>query len=181
MTMTRFCKKGHDKEEVGRYADGSCKACKKTYTLAWQKAHREKRRAASLAWQKANPEKCRAAARARYAANPEQVRAAVRAWRKAHPEKTRDANYRRLAKKAGNGVGLTPAYDYASIVDGATHCGICQRRYKKGDKRELDHIIPISQGGVDSRENVQSAHATCNSGKRDRIPTGTQFPLGMGS
>mgnify|MGYP001589879948 FL=1 len=64
------------------------------------------------------------------------------------------------------------------IINDATHCGICGQRYKKEDKRTLDHIIPINKGGADSLENVQSAHASCNSSKRDRIARETQLPLG---
>lgn len=36
--------------------------------------------------------------------------------------------------------------------------------------KSLDHIIPISKGGVHSRANTQLAHLSCNASKNDRMP-----------
>jgi 5-methylcytosine-specific restriction endonuclease McrA len=37
----------------------------------------------------------------------------------------------------------------------------------------VDHIIPISKGGISSEDNMIAACHRCNSGKRDRIAPGS--------
>lgn len=40
----------------------------------------------------------------------------------------------------------------------------------------IDHIIPLSKGGITSEDNCVSACNRCNSGKRDRIGPGAFLP-----
>lgn len=54
-------------------------------------------------------------------------------------------------------------------------CGICQTVVER-DARvphllapTIDHIIPIARGGGHTRDNVQCAHFSCNSRKRDSV------------
>ena len=49
-------------------------------------------------------------------------------------------------------------------------CGICYRPLPyppDGGKVHVDHIIPVSVGGTDDRENLQATHAECNLEKGD--------------
>ncbi len=39
----------------------------------------------------------------------------------------------------------------------------------------VDHIIPISKGGISVEDNMIAACVRCNSGKRDRIAPGSFF------
>jgi len=61
-------------------------------------------------------------------------------------------------------------------------CGLCHRRVNKrlrwphARSATLDHIIPLSRGGSDGRENVQLAHADCNWNKRE-LACGSQLLL----
>lgn len=54
-------------------------------------------------------------------------------------------------------------------------CGICQDPVERDAKvphllaPTIDHIIPIARGGGHTRDNVQCAHFSCNSRKRDRL------------
>jgi len=43
----------------------------------------------------------------------------------------------------------------------------------------IDHLIPISKGGISSEDNMIAACHRCNSGKRDRIAPGS-FLRGAG-
>lgn len=51
-------------------------------------------------------------------------------------------------------------------------CGICKRRVDRNGKWEIDHVIPISKGGVHAYANVQLAHQSCNRTKSATIPVG---------
>ena len=49
-------------------------------------------------------------------------------------------------------------------------CQICGRNTKEDDvKLEIDHIIPVSKGGSDDRDNLQTLCFECNRGKSDKI------------
>jgi 5-methylcytosine-specific restriction endonuclease McrA len=53
------------------------------------------------------------------------------------------------------------------IRDGYT-CYYCGQ-----EANTVDHIVPISKGGISSDENMIAACTRCNSGKRDRIAPGS--------
>jgi len=64
-------------------------------------------------------------------------------------------------------------------------CGLCHRtvpaRFGEAkpfrEQPTLDHIVPISKGGTHERHNVQLAHQSCNSRKRDRAGCHSQMRL----
>ena len=47
-------------------------------------------------------------------------------------------------------------------------CGLCGSRisktsqWPKGDSASVDHVVPLSVGGLHNRQNVQAAHLSCN-------------------
>ena len=49
-------------------------------------------------------------------------------------------------------------------------CGICGRPILDRRDATVDHIVPISQGGDDSWENVQLAHNACNHNAGSKLP-----------
>jgi len=48
-------------------------------------------------------------------------------------------------------------------------CGICKKELPGIDKCSLDHIVPLSQGGIDGIENMQLAHFKCNHAKDNKL------------
>ncbi|MDX3353901.1 HNH endonuclease signature motif containing protein [Streptomyces sp. ME01-24h] len=54
------------------------------------------------------------------------------------------------------------------------HCGLCGGRVAMKQTvphpkaPTIDHVVPISEGGDDTRANVQLAHFLCNSSKGPR-------------
>jgi len=54
------------------------------------------------------------------------------------------------------------------VTAAATVCAICGRPPTPSDPLTLDHRLPVSRGGTSSPGNVQAAHRSCNSRKRDR-------------
>lgn len=75
-----------------------------------------------------------------------------------------DSVRRRLGTRAG-GASIA---DVAALLDIAEDCGICGRPLR-GDK-SIDHIIPLTRGGDHRLENLQIAHRSCNSKKKNRLP-----------
>lgn len=52
-------------------------------------------------------------------------------------------------------------------------CGLPINQFLKAHNRAaatIDHIVPLSRGGLHRRSNVQTAHFSCNSRKRDKLP-----------
>jgi 5-methylcytosine-specific restriction endonuclease McrA len=63
-------------------------------------------------------------------------------------------HYKRLREKILNRDGFTCYY-----------CG--------QEANTVDHIVPISKGGISVEDNMIAACTRCNSGKRDRIAPGS--------
>jgi len=57
-------------------------------------------------------------------------------------------------------------------------CGICQKKFTSdtSDAMEIDHIIPISQGGSDKYENLQVVHHSCHIKKSSEERKGPEGP-----
>jgi 5-methylcytosine-specific restriction endonuclease McrA len=173
----RYCPKGHDTWDVGRYSDSHCRACNKTDSLRWQAENADHNRELARIRYHADPDAKRQAelrkrpGRAQWrVAHPEAVAAYQRNWKRSHPETAARlrlaAKQRRRALLRGNEHA---PYDYRAVVFGAVRCGICREVYESEADRVLDHIIPITRGGGDIPENVQSAHRLCNARKGNRI------------
>lgn len=95
-------------------------------------------------------------------------------WRKLYPEAAAltDARRRALKAQADQGERFAPkdVYDRDDWT-----CGLCRLPVDGGlpwphpMSASVDHILPLSQGGSHMLANVQCAHLSCNSRKRDRI------------
>lgn len=48
-------------------------------------------------------------------------------------------------------------------------CGLCGKPIKTFKEATLDHIIPLSKGGLDERNNWQLAHEFCNKLKGNKL------------
>jgi 5-methylcytosine-specific restriction endonuclease McrA/biotin operon repressor len=94
------------------------------------------------------------------------------------PERTRNRNHARRARFAGQYVERVESLIVLERDDGV--CGICG-----GDvdpmRFHVDHIIPLSKGGVHAYSNVQVAHPSCNVRKHnayDGPPAGSDDNTG---
>lgn len=87
------------------------------------------------------------------------------------PCKFRAAHVARYARRKG---ARREPYDLADVLSG-DRCGICaggidlSLSYPHPMSVSLDHIVPLSMGGDDVRENVQAAHLRCNQSKGGRF------------
>jgi 5-methylcytosine-specific restriction endonuclease McrA len=131
----------------------------------WDQANREKVRAQKRCWYARHRAERLAYMADRYAANPEKFKAKVAANKSANPEKSaaskKSCVHRRRARLLGSkSPGVRPA-EWRLLVE--LFGGCCAYCGKPG--REIDHIVPISKGGIDEMSNVLPACSGCNMSK----------------
>ncbi len=72
-------------------------------------------------------------------------------------------------RRAREKSGTATARDVRIFLESAIHCQYCQKPIS-GEDRTLDHIQPLSRGGLHSVENFAAACRSCNSRKNSMPP-----------
>lgn len=178
------CGIGKPHSEFSKLASGkdglrpACKACSANRKREWAArnsekirsdsrtyyaAHAERERAKSRAWYAANIEKARREAIARRRPpSPEKGRIYGAAYRAAHPDRV---SARRALRR---GVERAEPVSLAVLVGRDNNrCGICGKVVPVAE-RSIDHILPISKGGVHSYSNTRLTHLRCNFRRQNR-------------
>lgn len=90
-----------------------------------------------------------------------------RIFRAKYPHLTFYSTSRYLAGKAGVQSTLTKrdAYDIYHTPDICTYCGVSHEESGEKRKFSIDHVIPMIQGGPNSRWNLTKSCNSCNSSK----------------
>lgn len=105
--------------------------------------------------------------------NRERMAEQNRQWRLANPERAAEKVRRRRARLLDAYVAPVDREEVWSRSGGI--CGICEqvidrdRPWPDRMSFTLDHIVPLAKGGTHEPENMQAAHASCNSRKNDRL------------
>ena len=149
----REAKRAYAREYRAKNAERDKPRRKETYLK-----HRDAVIKRSCEWNKNNPERA-AQFRAAYQRSP--------AGRKVMEH---SRHKRRAAINAGP-IDRIYIEDLAAMC--SNRCGICGRKVKVAE-RTIDHIVPLSKGGLHVWSNVQLAHGRCNSGKGARLLGGVQ-------
>lgn len=63
---------------------------------------------------------------------------------------------------------ITPGLSYNIFKRDSFKCKICGSKESDGVKLHVDHIIPISKGGLSNESNLQTLCDTCNLGKSNK-------------
>lgn len=185
--MSRCCTCRLGAPEVA-FSKGSrkCKGCQAAYMKIWyaKPANRDRMIARVVAWIKENPEaakKHRAASHARRDLqacrlrgkawrdqNKERMAELKRRWHEHNPQKATQYNHQRRAR----GAEPLPPEVIRSVFDRDGHCLRCLTT----EKLTLDHIVPLSRGGTNDQDNLQTLCRGCNGSKgvhiRDYRPVG---------
>lgn len=166
----------------GRYS--LCKVCSskkaKEYRAQPEVLAREKTRLAES--YKANKDSILERQKARYVANKPAIQArqnrwlnenrehhrqVCRDWAKRNPLKMRAIVAKRRALILGSG-GSYSAADVTALMqaqDGM--CNVCRCSL---DEYHIDHVIPLSRGGINESSNLQLLCPTCNRSKGNKLP-----------
>jgi 5-methylcytosine-specific restriction endonuclease McrA len=128
----------------------------------------EKIKKSSSRWSKANRDKKSVYRALRKLSHPDEHKAAVAKWAKENPLKIRSYQHNRRAKKAANGGTLSPHLASTLYLIQRGKCACCGKSLKNG--YDMDHIVPLHLGGVNSDENIQLLTPSCNRQKGAKDP-----------
>jgi hypothetical protein len=151
-------KDAHRDEQLAYFIakNAAKKATDPHYFKQYYAAHSDQRKVESQQWYRANAEYALQRQRAYDAAHPDQVRATGR-----RNAATRRA---RLADLYVETIDHTLVFARDKGI-----CGICRSPVDPHTPWEVDHIRPISKGGLHAYSNVQLAHRSCNRSKAARL------------
>lgn len=148
-----------------------CKACMAVYRHQHHMEHLEKDARQARRWQQENPERAAENNRRWQRENPEKARAKVARYRRKNPEKARANVARYHARKAGLLATLTDLQWREILEEWGYRCAYCGRAEKQfGSTLHQEHVIPVSQGGGYTAENIVPSCPQCNSKKSARTP-----------
>lgn len=166
---TRTCRKCGERKPLDAF--GPARTGRGGINSRCRRCHNE----ASSAWGRANPLRVAARARRWRVEHPERTAELAAAYRRSHQDQYNENSRRRYALLAGATVEKV---DPSAIFERDRWiCQLCGKRVVRG-QQSLDHILPLSKGGTHASANVQLAHRSCNSRKRDRVfGTGEQLRL----
>jgi 5-methylcytosine-specific restriction endonuclease McrA len=136
------------------------KASKAEYDRRYRSSHRKEILARKRRWAQANPD----AANRWKRDNPQKMRRYKRAWAKAHPEYGRARENRRRARLLSTGGSYTIEEWEGVCARYGWRCLACGR-----PDIEIDHVIPLSRGGMNTIDNLQPLYRTCNARKGARV------------
>lgn len=119
-----------------------------------------------ISWKKRNREAANAATRTLRALQPEKIRRQNRRYRERNPFTVAVIAARNRAKQLGVTSTLTRE-EWADVVKQHDFiCHVCGEKVSLqlglSETLSLDHIIPMSRGGNNSKSNVAPAHRRCN-------------------
>ena len=131
----------------------------KEYHKAYREANKEKIKNQRKAYREANKEKIKVKGKAYLEANKERISLKQEAWRKNNPAKVRATDAKRRALEMNQYEKLSA--DDKFVIEECYE--LSQLRTKRmGFAWHVDHIIPLSKGGLHKPTNLQVVPATWN-------------------
>jgi 5-methylcytosine-specific restriction endonuclease McrA len=156
--------------EEARRKDREQDAKRRDKRVAYRKANAARNNAFNKAYRQANRDKIRAKNAEYQVLHPDIYRMASRRWRLKNPELARfikkrgDHKRRAILANAGTHTlaewqAIKAKYDHRCLL-----CGL----YEPFIKLTVDHIVPLSKGGMNTADNLQPLCMGCNQHKKTR-------------
>lgn len=160
-----------------------CRACASETTKLWREAHKDKvKENSAITYRRRReklglaprppaavmtPEERRTKVRARYKERREEILIITRARRDCQSYKDahaiRACNLR--AHKKFNAPGALTVQDWQDVLKAAGHmCLACGTK----QKLTIDHVVPMSVGGANAKDNIQPLCLSCNGRKGNK-------------
>lgn len=151
-------KRAHQKAHPERYAEIDRK---------WKETHREEINEKAKERRQKDLEHYREIGRKSYERHAEERRKYSLEYYKLHPEKSVAANNRRRALKYASKTTHTEE-EWQDLKTFYNFNCLCCGKQEPEIKLTRDHVLPLTQGGSDSIDNVQPLCARCNSKKNNK-------------
>jgi 5-methylcytosine-specific restriction endonuclease McrA len=178
----QFCERhGVQKKFYISYMAWRCLECQKEYGAKYRSERPDKKKASGVKYRIKNREKEKVRKEKYYAENSEKVNAYYAKWAKRNPEKVKAyrAKYfsensekynadihARIARIAGNG-GKYTVKEWNDLCETYNNKCLCCGR--SDVKLTVDHVVPLSKGGVNFISNIQPLCGSCNSSKGTKV------------
>jgi hypothetical protein len=133
---------------------------------AWCKRNLERKAATNKAWHKRNREQELVKNKAWYKRNRERKAVTNKAWRENNPELHIEKSIRRRAKKRNSVIPLTANERQSILVMERTRQEL---QTETGRSYHIDHILPLSHGGVHHPMNLRILDGGENNSKCNKI------------
>lgn len=159
-----------------------CKECVKTANNKYNREHSKERLDYQQVWKANNREYVRKREAQYRKDKPELIAAKEKRYRERHPEKLQEKgrNYRRArpeyflskvqerrALEVSGGDGTVTAELLRILLDQQEgKCGYCRAELKE---KHLDHIVPLTRGGLHTANNVHWTCPKCNQSKGNKL------------
>ncbi len=181
--MSKECRTcGIEKElEAFTPKQGVCKPCRARYMKSWREKNHAKARESEIRYTRNNMD-----VRKRWIEeNKDRVNGYVRNWRVRNKEKTRqykreflrrnpsklaEYHHRRRAKERSLRATLTTHEWHWLKIQSKNRCVYCGTHEKISGKLQQEHVIPVSQDGAYTIENIRPACKYCNTKKHAKTP-----------
>lgn len=148
---------------------------KSKYATQWNKDNPERRKEIQARYRAKHAEKIREARLSKKdeaaayhrewrKLNPEKVTKYRKSWRERHPDELQLLGSIRRAKMRGIKIVKEDIHNWYS-----KECGVCDNLIE--GKFHIDHIVPLSRGGLHVVTNLQLAHPSCNTRKHNKLPS----------
>lgn len=154
----------------------TCKVCRSIEAREWAAANPEIKSMRGKLYYKNNKDSVLRKNRAWYADNKDHHARLSANWRRENPEAIRASDIANKARRA-NAKGKITGSDIAFLRKSQRNICITCRSYLK--KYSVDHIIPLSKGGTNERNNLQILCPSCNSRKHDKDPVSFMQEVGF--
>lgn len=143
-----------------------CKDCWSTRCKSYYVQNKEEHQIRCQEYYKANKEFLDERNKQWVQKNKDKVKEHKKKWELANPDSLRERTRRRRAKKKNLAVGIITVVQLNQKIDyWGRRCWVCKDQYE-----EMDHVKPLSKGGLHVLSNLRPICVPCNRRKSSTWP-----------